>query len=339
MRPITFTFLLLLSLSLFQKVFAFFAHHSKPMSIKNFFGVVGKKSSSPGKVTSASLASSSSSSAPPESPNKRQRTSEASITSSSSSSTSSSSSSSSSVSVSSSTSVTQFQSGWIPIETMDESWKSRLQGEASKPYFKQLQAFIQSEVAAQKHIFPPREKVFSAFNLCPYDNVKVVIIGQDPYHGPSQAHGLAFSVLPGVPPPPSLKNIFQELSNDLGYAPPSHGNLESWTKQGVLLLNVCLTVRKGEANSHNKKGWETFTDQVVKELSKKEGIVYLLWGKPALEKCKGINASKNYIITSSHPSPLGAYKTDKPFMGSKCFSKCNAKLKEWGKEEINWQLR
>jgi len=174
--------------------------------------------------------------------------------------------------------------------------------------------------------------------LCPFDNVKVVIIGQDPYHGPSQAHGLAFSVLRGIAPPPSLRNIFQEASKDVGISLPSHGNLEAWARQGVLLLNVCLTVRKGEANSHNKKGWEAFTDQVVKELAKKDGIVYLLWGKPAAEKCKGINAQKNYIITSSHPSPLGAYKTDKPFMGSKCFSKCNEQLRIWGKTEIDWNL-
>lgn len=158
------------------------------------------------------------------------------------------------------------------------------------------------------------------------------------YKGESQAHGLSFSVLPGNKLPPSLRNIVSEAKDDVGISTPSHGNLESWAKQGVLMLNVNLSVKKNEANSHQKKGWEEFTDAVVKCLAQKEGLVYLLWGLPAASKCKGINNSKNCIITTSHPSPLGAYKTNKPFMKSKCFSRCNVALIEMGKEPIDWNI-
>eukprot|EP01034_Spumella_vulgaris_P025778 gene25778-32270_t len=183
--------------------------------------------------------------------------------------------------------------------------------------------------------------IFSAFNLCPFDTVKVVVIGQDPYHGPGQAHGLAFSVQHGVAIPPSLKNMIKELTNDPDSVmnKPGHGNLEHWSQQGVLLLNNVLTVRKADANSHQKHGWEQFTDAVVRELSKREGLVYLLWGKPAQLKCKNIDSTKNTIITSSHPSPLAAYKTDEPFIGSKCFSRCNAALVERGQTPIDWTIR
>lgn len=227
---------------------------------------------------------------------------------------------------------------YISLASMEVGWRSKLQNETSKPYFGKLEQFIESERKSHT-IYPPQEKIFSAFILCPLEKVKVVIIGQDPYHGPNQAHGLAFSVQQRTPPPPSLSNIFKEINNDLNHPIPSHGNLEAWSKQGVFLLNTCLTVRKSEANSHQKHGWEEFTDSVVKVLSKKEGIVYLLWGNPAQTKCKSIDSKKNVVITCSHPSPLGAFKTNEPFMGSKCFSRCNDALIKYGKDPIDWKLK
>lgn len=208
--------------------------------------------------------------------------------------------------------------GWPPFDTMEPSWQERLQGEYRKPYFQKLLKFLDKECKTQT-VFPPSSQIFTALNLCPYNQVKVVIIGQDPYHGPGQAHGLAFSVQKGVAIPPSLKNMINEAKNDpkVQIPTPTHGNLESWSKQGVLLLNAVLTVRQSAANSHQKQGWEEFTDAVVKELRKQDGIVYLLWGKPAQAKCSGINREKNVILTSSHPSPLSAYKTDQPFIGSR----------------------
>lgn len=175
--------------------------------------------------------------------------------------------------------------GWPPMDNMELGWRSHLIPEYRKPYFQKLLQFLSKESTTQT-IFPPSSQIFTAFNLCPYENVKVVIIGQDPYHGPGQAHGLAFSVQKGVPLPPSLKNMINEAKSDpkVNIATPSHGCLECWAKQGVLLLNACLTVRKGEANSHQKQGWEDFTDAVIKALSKKQGVVYLLWGKPAQTK-------------------------------------------------------
>ena len=168
------------------------------------------------------------------------------------------------------------------IVQVDDGWKSRLEKQTTKPYFKSLETFVQSEMKS-KTIFPPKTSIFNAFHLCPYDQVKVVIIGQDPYHGANQAHGLAFSVQKGIALPPSLRNMVAELKNDpeTSIKTPTHGDLTCWSKQGVLLLNTCLTVRSGEANSHQKKGWEDFTDAVVKELASRTGVVYLLWGKPA----------------------------------------------------------
>eukprot|EP01039_Chlorochromonas_danica_P004919 gene4919-5399_t len=230
---------------------------------------------------------------------------------------------------------------WPPMDTLEKSWRQRLLSEYSKSYFSRLLAFLSSETAtAGKVIYPPSDQIFTALNLCPYDQVKVVIIGQDPYHGPGQAHGLAFSVKKGVPAPPSLKNIFSELQADpaIHITKPSHGNLEKWSHQGVLLLNTVLTVRKAEANSHQKKGWEEFTDAIVRELAKKQGLVYLLWGKPAQNKCAGIDHRANVVLTSSHPSPLAAYKTNEPFMGSRIFSRCNEALVRQGKEPIDWNV-
>lgn len=175
--------------------------------------------------------------------------------------------------------------GWPPMDNLEPSWRRRLQPEFRKPYFQRLLQFLATE--SQSHtIFPPSNQIFTALNLCPYDGVKVVVIGQDPYHGPGQAHGLAFSVQKGVQPPPSLRNMITEAQNDpaLNIPKPTHGNLECWSRQGVLLLNAVLTVRKADANSHQKKGWEEFTDAIVRELGKKEGLVYLLWGKPAQAK-------------------------------------------------------
>lgn len=168
------------------------------------------------------------------------------------------------------------------LANLDDGWKSRLEKQTSKPYFKSLDAFVQAEMKS-KTIFPPKSSIFNAFHLCPFEQVKVVIIGQDPYHGAGQAHGLAFSVQRGVALPPSLRNMVTELKNDpaISIKNPTHGELTCWSKQGVLLLNTCLTVRSGEANSHQKQGWETFTDAVVKELASRTGVVYLLWGKPA----------------------------------------------------------
>ncbi|RHY22160.1 hypothetical protein DYB32_009595, partial [Aphanomyces invadans] len=188
-------------------------------------------------------------------------------------------------------------------------------------------------------IFPPREEIFAALNLCPFDKIKVVIIGQDPYHGPGQAHGLCFSVARGVPPPPSLKNIYKEANSDVGIPIPKHGSLLSWCNQGVLMLNAVLTVRATEANSHKKQGWETFTDAVIRLINdQSQNVVFLLWGKPAQEKGSLISRTKHCVLTSSHPSPLGATKTTEPFIGSKCFSKANAYLVQHGKDEIDWTL-
>ena len=186
----------------------------------------------------------------------------------------------------------------LQLESMDSSWKSVLEPEFRKPYLCRLTTFLESEERGGKKIFPPKDCMFSAFSLCPFDDVKVVVIGQDPYHGPNQANGLAFSVTKGVSIPPSLRNIIKEAAEDSALSPRvkgshGHGCLEKWAQQGVLMLNTCLTVRRGEANSHQKKGWEDFTDAVVAQLRKKEGLVYLLWGKPAQSKCSNINTSKN----------------------------------------------
>ncbi|KAE8912901.1 hypothetical protein PF005_g12281 [Phytophthora fragariae] len=222
---------------------------------------------------------------------------------------------------------------------LHESWFEELQKEFSRGSFQTLARFLEAEEGRKKTIYPPPADVFAALRDCAFSDLKVVILGQDPYHGPQQAHGLSFSVRHGVPPPPSLKNIFKEAMNDVGIARPTHGCLSCWSRQGVLLLNTVLTVRRGEANSHKKRGWEQFTDAVISRVSKEaSNVVFLLWGKPAQEKSALIDAKRHLVVRSSHPSPLGATKTNAPFLGSKCFSRANSYLKEHGKEPIDWSV-
>ncbi len=219
---------------------------------------------------------------------------------------------------------------------LESSWKSTLDHEFTKPYMASLRAFLLKEKKAGKTIFPRGEEYFAALNTTPFDQVKVVIIGQDPYHGPGQAHGLCFSVKPGVPAPPSLVNIYKELKSDLGINPPSHGYLLDWAKQGVLLLNAVLTVQAGMAASHQGKGWEQFTDAIVHALNdQREGLVFVLWGAYAQKKGAFINRQKHLVIEGPHPSPLSAHRG---FLGSKPFSKINAYLRSLGHAEIDWSL-
>lgn len=214
------------------------------------------------------------------------------------------------------------------------SWKNVLQNEIEKPYFKDLQSFVAGEYS-QNTCFPNAENIFEAFNRATFENVKVVILGQDPYHGPRQAHGLCFSVYPDAKIPPSLRNIYKEIENDLGKPAPSTGNLEHWANQGVLMLNAVLTVQAGKAGSHQKKGWERFTDRVIEIVSEeKENIVFLLWGGPAKKKGAKIDSSKHLVLTSGHPSPLSAIRGH--WFGNKHFSKTNEYLKEKGKLPILW---
>ncbi|KAK8829961.1 hypothetical protein WA577_001351, partial [Blastocystis sp. JDR] len=211
-------------------------------------------------------------------------------------------------------------------------WGTFIDKEATKPYFKKLLKFLQAEEKSGQKIFPPRQDVFNAFTHCQWENVKVVIIGQDPYHDDNQAHGMCFSVNRGVAIPPSLRNIYQEIKNDLGIEPPKHGNLLHWADQGVLLLNTVLTVRAHKANSHAKQGWETFTDAVIEEInSKKSNVVFLLWGNPAQKKGKIVDRTKHYVLESVHPSPLSAFK-GATFFNHHHFSLANAYLKEHGME-------
>eukprot|EP00499_Haloplacidia_sp_CaronLabIsolate_P005472 CAMPEP_0196782726 /NCGR_PEP_ID=MMETSP1104-20130614/11956_1 /TAXON_ID=33652 /ORGANISM="Cafeteria sp., Strain Caron Lab Isolate" /LENGTH=333 /DNA_ID=CAMNT_0042152969 /DNA_START=1 /DNA_END=998 /DNA_ORIENTATION=+ len=224
-------------------------------------------------------------------------------------------------------------------EVMDvnvhESWKPVLYAELAKPYFGRLVQFLRSE-RATKPIFPPKANVLEALKLCPLSNVKVVILGQDPYHGPGQAHGLAFSVLPGVTPPPSLRNMLKEAASDVGTTKPNHGYLVHWARQGVLLLNTVLTVQQAKAHSHAKKGWESFTDELIRAVSTEcSGVVFLLWGRPAQSKAKLITKAKHHILQAAHPSPLSA---SRGFMGCKHFSKANALLRDAGVQPIDWQL-
>jgi uracil-DNA glycosylase len=219
---------------------------------------------------------------------------------------------------------------------IEPSWKEALIAEFSKPYFEQIALHLKTEKAQGKTIYPPGSFIFNAFNTTPFDKVKVVLLGQDPYHGPGQAHGLCFSVQNGVPPPPSLVNIFKELKDDLGIEIPGHGNLTYWAQQGVFLLNASLTVRAGEPMSHAKIGWATFTDTVIKTISaKKKNIVFLLWGKFAQEKRILIDESKHCILRTVHPSPLSAHAG---FFGSKHFSKTNQYLAANGIDPVDWQL-
>lgn len=216
------------------------------------------------------------------------------------------------------------------------SWKEQLKNEFSKTYFQQVTTFIKMEVMAGKTIYPPGKFIFHAFDKTSFDNVKVVILGQDPYHGPGQAHGLSFSVPPGIKPPPSLVNIFKELHADIGMPIPSHGTLEKWAEQGVLLLNAVLTVRANEPASHSKSGWMEFTDAVIKTISeKKEHVVFMLWGRFAHEKQVLIDETKHLLLKAAHPSPFSA---DKGFFGCKHFSKANTYLAANGLEPIDWFL-
>ncbi len=213
------------------------------------------------------------------------------------------------------------------------SWKSHFSAEFEKPYFLQLIEFIKSEYQ-QTTVFPPGKEIFKAFDSCDFEQVKVVIIGQDPYHGPGQANGLCFSVRDGVRIPPSLVNIFKEIHADLNKPMPASGDLERWAKQGVLLLNATLTVRASTPGSHQNKGWETFTDAVIKTISdQKENLVFLLWGAYAQKKGEMIDRNKHLVLMSAHPSPFSA---DRGFFGCKHFSKANAYLKSKGLSEINW---
>lgn len=216
---------------------------------------------------------------------------------------------------------------------IEESWKEKLAEEFEKPYFMQLTEFVRHEYQTTT-CYPPGKLIFNAFNLCPFDKVKVVIIGQDPYHGPGQAHGLCFSVNDGVPFPPSLQNIFKEIQNDTGAPVPSTGNLTRWAEQGVLLLNATLTVRAHQAGSHQRHGWEEFTDAAIKVLSEqREHLVFILWGAYAQKKGAVIDRTKHLVLSSAHPSPLSAYHG---FFGNRHFSLANAYLEQYGQTPINW---
>jgi uracil-DNA glycosylase len=216
------------------------------------------------------------------------------------------------------------------------TWEAALQGEREQPYFQSALNFVKQERSHGKVIYPAQADIFNALKFTPFDQVKVVILGQDPYHGPNQAHGLCFSVKPGVPAPPSLQNIFKELHNDLGVPIPKQGNLEKWARQGVLLLNTSLTVEASKPQSHANIGWEKFTDKVIQTLNdKKQGLIFLLWGSPAQKKGHMIDLTKHYILKAPHPSPLSAHRG---FLGCKHFSKVNELLNKMGKEIIDWSL-
>lgn len=214
-------------------------------------------------------------------------------------------------------------------------WNPVLRAELAEPYWGELQRFVADE-RARHQVFPPHEEVFAALHLTPYESVKVVILGQDPYHGPGQAHGLCFSVRPGVAVPPSLKNIHAELRSDLGIDPPDHGCLDAWSRQGVLLLNTTLTVRARQAASHQGKGWETFTDRVISAVDDKpERVVFILWGAAARRKKALIDTSRHVIIESAHPSPLSAHNG---FFGCRPFSRANEALIAAGREPVDWAI-
>ncbi|MBU6315022.1 MAG: uracil-DNA glycosylase [Acidobacteria bacterium] len=214
-------------------------------------------------------------------------------------------------------------------------WNPVLRGEFAKPYWRTLQQFVADE-RARHTVYPPADDVFAALHLTPYEDTRVVILGQDPYHGPRQAHGLCFSVRPGVDVPPSLANVFKELQADLGIAPPGHGHLAAWARQGVLLLNTTLTVRAGQAASHQGKGWELFTDEVLRAVdAKPHRVVFLLWGAAARRKKSFIDLDRHVVLESAHPSPLSAHNG---FFGSRPFSRTNAALEQVGLTPIDWHL-
>jgi uracil-DNA glycosylase len=217
---------------------------------------------------------------------------------------------------------------------MTTDWNPLLRGEFEKPYWKQLQTFVDDE--RRRHtVYPSREDVFASLRTTSYADVKVLVLGQDPYHGPGQAHGLCFSVQREVEPPPSLVNIFKELRDDIGIPIPGHGNLEAWARRGVLLLNTTLTVRAGQAASHQGKGWETFTDQVIRVVNEKPFVVFVLWGAHARKKKVLIDTQRHVVVESAHPSPLSAHNG---FFGSRPFSKVNEALRNARLEEIDWSL-
>lgn len=216
------------------------------------------------------------------------------------------------------------------------SWLTHLEPEFQRPYMQHLKAFLVQQKQQGKVIYPESKNIFNAFNTTPLERVKVVIIGQDPYHGPGQAHGLCFSVKPGVPAPPSLKNIFKELERDLNMPVPSHGCLQSWAEQGVLLLNATLTVEQGRAGSHQGKGWEEFTDRAIQLVNEHcSGVVFLLWGSYAQKKGQWVDPHKHLILRSPHPSPLSAHRG---FIGNGHFSNANAYLQQQGKTPIDWRI-
>ena len=222
-----------------------------------------------------------------------------------------------------------------PVQ-LAEDWKQALGNEFEQPYMQQLRSFLLEEKAAGKVIYPPGPLIFNAMNSTPLSKVKVVIIGQDPYHGPGQAHGLCFSVQPGVRPPPSLQNIFKEIQRDLGYPIPAHGSLQSWADQGVLLLNAVLTVTQGQAGAHANRGWERFTSRIIDILNEQcEHLVFMLWGSYAQKKGQQIDGGRHQVLKSVHPSPLSAHRG---FIGCGHFSAANEYLQAHGREPINWQL-
>ncbi len=219
---------------------------------------------------------------------------------------------------------------------LESSWKSRLEPEFKQSYMTELRAFLLSRKRERALIYPPGPSIFNALDSTPFERVKVVILGQDPYHGPGQAHGLCFSVRLGVPTPPSLINIFREIETDLDIQAPDHGNLQAWAGQGVLLLNAVLTVEKGRAGAHQGKGWERFTDQVVRLLNaEREGLVFMLWGSYALKKGAVIDRERHLVLSAPHPSPLSAHRG---FFGCQHFSRANHYLEERGLEPVNWKL-
>ena len=218
---------------------------------------------------------------------------------------------------------------------IEASWKEVLKEEFEKPYFAALKEFLLEE-KSKYAVYPPGELIFNAFRLTPFESVRVVLLGQDPYHGSGQAHGLCFSVPAGITVPPSLGNIFKEIERDIGIPVPRHGSLEKWAREGVLMLNATLTVRAGQPGSHQRKGWETFTNAVISRLSEKRvGLVFLLWGKYAQEKEAIIDTNRHYLLKAAHPSPYSAYSG---FFGCRHFSKTNAILKNHGLEEIDWRI-
>ncbi len=216
------------------------------------------------------------------------------------------------------------------------SWKEQILDEFQTEHMQKLKAFLQKEFEAKKRIYPKSAQIFQALKATDFEKVKVVILGQDPYHGPGQAHGLCFSVQKGVPAPPSLKNIFKELQSDLGFEIPSHGDLSAWAEQGVLLLNATLTVEANKAGSHQKRGWEEFTDRVIRELNeKRDNLVFLLWGSYAQKKAAFVDPKKHLVLKAPHPSPLSAHRG---FLGCRHFSKCNSYLKSKNIQPVEWQI-